>query len=42
VAEYGTWIAGEVLAVELVAADTAGGDAVDVDGEQVTVELTKA
>jgi isoleucyl-tRNA synthetase len=42
VAAFGSWIAGEVLAVELVVGDASGGGAVDVDGEQVTVLLTKS
>jgi isoleucyl-tRNA synthetase len=41
VAAHGPWIAGEVLADQLVAGDAAGARAIEVDGEAVTVRLTK-
>ena len=39
---YCDWIAGEVLAIELLAGEATGGDVVDVDGEPVPVALVLA
>jgi isoleucyl-tRNA synthetase len=41
IAAHGPWIAGEVLADDLGAGPAGGGQAVEVDGEAVTIELTK-
>jgi isoleucyl-tRNA synthetase len=42
VAAHGAWIAGEVLADGLVAGPASGGRAVEVDGEPVTIALTRS
>jgi isoleucyl-tRNA synthetase len=41
VAAHQTWIAGEVLADDFAAGDATGGQAIEIDGEAVTVRLTK-
>jgi isoleucyl-tRNA synthetase len=41
VGAHGPWIAGEVLATDLVLDDDIGGDTVDIDGEAVGVTLVR-
>jgi hypothetical protein len=41
VAAHGAWIAGEVLADELVAGAAVGGQPIVLDDEAITVRLTK-